>query len=758
MDFATATRRALAGALLLALFAPLAHAQTTTEGLRKLDDTARLLVEARTDARLAQEVRRLEGRADVAVAPDGSARAGVLIRLSDPAALPAIEAAGFRLETLAGPIAVGTADVSRLADIAGVESVESVSVAEMLHLMNDFGGEAIGLPFLHAGTGLPHQFRGDGVVVGVLDTGIDFTHPDFSDQNGTRIEYLLDYLPDGNNPPTAHAVYTKADIDNNPAGVLQRDVHGHGTHVAGTAAGGGNGIPDFIGAAPQSRLVVVKGTRTGDNPQASHTFSERDMINGTAWIFDRADDLGMPAVVNLSVGSLRGPLDGSDNGSLAMSALAGPGRIIVFAGGNDGARYMHWGSDLSTGASATMAFEYSTANNAYQTTSLGQAISVTGWYDTGSISSITLTARDPGTHQELASITLPVGQNHPDYQPLMSGNTLLGYGRITAVTTEHPDNGDGTFSVTVASMHQAQLSDRLWSVTLEAAQDGRADVWIGAWNMGAFVTDATAIPGFVPGDQWMTINRWAAAERVISAGSFTTRNQWVNENGQTVGFPSTRPLGRRTPFSGQGPTRDGRLRPDVLAPGSHIASALTSSNTFGLPMYAISDYTLAAGTSMAAPFLAGTVALMLQANATLDPEMVRQILHDTAIVEAEMGGMPNPSYGHGKLDAVLAVQAALQTVSTEDGGAPLAGLTLDAPYPNPTRGAAHLAFSLPTASRAEVAVFDLLGRRVRTLIDDELAAGPHRVTLERQGLAAGVYFVTVASGAERRTQRVVMID
>jgi minor extracellular serine protease Vpr len=756
--------RRLLPVVLLLLLSSAASAQEMGDRRVVMDETARALVDAHHESRLAEEARFLGHRSDLWTGRDGVVMAGIVVRVHDPGDLASLRRAGMHVETVAGDVVTGALPAHRLGELAALLDVASIEVAPMLELLNDLGGQAIGVPDLHAGTMLPHPYRGRGVVVGVLDTGIDFSHPDFSDADGSRIEYLLDYLPDDeNDPPTAQAEWTAEQITSGPQLVTHRDINGHGTHVAGTAAGGGMADARFTGVAPESRLIVVKGSRTGDDPTRPHSFSGRDIINGVAYIFHRAAEMQMPAVVNLSIGGISGPRDGTDNTTSALSNLAGEGRIVVFANGNDGHNRIHAGSHLEPTRQATMAFTYSTLGTAFRHAELGPMISVTGWYEPEAVSTITVSARDPVTHHVVAQRSLAAGTNDSAHLPLFaSGSTPVGHARIQAATRTHPFNGHGTFNVSVSNLvdEAIDLRDHLWSITLTGgSKPGRVDAWVDARTMGWFAATAPGIPNFVPGDMAQTLNYLAAGHEILSAGAFVVRNQWLNPAGETrtVTFNGEPlPLGRRTYFSSEGPTRDGRMRPDVVAPGSMIASALTSHGEAGQYFLGAPAYTLNQGTSMAAPFLTGTVALMLQANPSLTPAEIRSILHDTATAEAAMGSLPNGRYGYGKLDAFAAVRGAIvlagERIAREHGA------ELDPPFPNPWRGGTTVIFRLPETGRATLTLYDLLGREVGRLIDDHFEAGPHWHRIERQGLAAGVYLVVLRSGSERSARRVVIVD
>src|SRR3989454_9121415 len=177
---------------------------------------------------------------------------------------------------------------------------------------------------------------GSGVIVGTFDTGIDWSHADFKHADGTtRILYLWDLTTTGTPPGN---VGGQDFTDGNECGAAlidaggctERDIAAHGSHVAGIAAGNGSAgsANQYAGGAPNPDIIAGKGGAFG--------FSTARIITGIQYIFARADQLGRPAVVNLSLGTLFGPHDGTEAEEQAIDALSGPGHLVVIAVGNDG--------------------------------------------------------------------------------------------------------------------------------------------------------------------------------------------------------------------------------------------------------------------------------------------------------------------------------------------------------------------------------------------------------------------------------------
>ena len=187
---------------------------------------------------------------------------------------------------------------------------------------------------VHAGTGLESGFTGKGVLMGIVDTGLDFNHPDFIDGNGVKrtIRFWDQTMPDNASSPQPYGygfVWDSLSISNGTC--TSNDTQGHGTTVAGQAPGNGLACGQNKGMAPEASIVVVK----TDFSRQNWTLTVADACD---YIFKVADSLGMPAVVNLSLGSYLGSHDGDDPASEAIENLldAKQGRIVVSAAGNSG--------------------------------------------------------------------------------------------------------------------------------------------------------------------------------------------------------------------------------------------------------------------------------------------------------------------------------------------------------------------------------------------------------------------------------------
>lgn len=181
------------------------------------------------------------------------------------------------------------------------------------------------------------------VLLGHVDTGVDFDHPDFQDSLGrTRLRFAWDQTispVSGEQSPPEFGYGVEYDSSwfwYHAADVRLNDTWGHGTFTLGLMGSNGqatNGaLPPgrFIGLCPEAPLATVK-----------TTFYDDAIVDGVAYLFLRADQMGLPAVVNLSLRGHYGPHDGTDPFSRSVSDLTGPGHIVVAAVGNDRYANLH---------------------------------------------------------------------------------------------------------------------------------------------------------------------------------------------------------------------------------------------------------------------------------------------------------------------------------------------------------------------------------------------------------------------------------
>lgn len=557
-------------------------------------------------------------------------------------------------------------------------------------------------------------FDGEGVVVGIIDTGLDVLHPDFRDADGnTRVAWLITRAePRGvhaslevrygctapNQSPCA--IYDRDDLDNlidNDPDNAPRDFDGHGTHVASIAAGNGGDMFNtgrYAGMAPKSTVIIASPAPDGGG------FSDPDILNAAQFIFDRAEELGMPAVVNVSLGSDFGPHDGTSGLERGLANMVGsdfPGRVLVVAAGNSGELY-RIGDDGPYGIHT----EAHSSDNA-TTRVVVQTPGAEGNIEGGGFVWITFQPDDEvavgleGPNGESwVGLTNPGDESGYEDDAITAGvvnNLVNNKTALTAETNgavvfwEGEWDGEGQIAIRLSGAGDAQL----WLAATGGARSGPAGLGL---NFAKALRNGTIT---VP----------ASHKDLIAVGCTLNRLAWrpFYSDDTQIGiesFGGLRPavVDSTCYFSAAGPLPDGSMKPDILAPGGLVAGAMsrdadprvnpesifvTPGCPDNQPCFVVDDFhALTSGTSMSAPHVAGAVALLLQTEPNLTQREVMEILQAGA--QKPQGVVPYDfQAGVGQLDV-------LGSVSVLDGlgaTAPTANnsyYVLSSPYVRPDPG------------------------------------------------------------------------
>ena len=477
-----------------------------------------------------------------------------------------------------------------------------------------------------AGTAAP---TGRGVVIGVIDWGCDFTHPNLlTDDGRTRLLALWDQRPRGPDAPPPYGygrVHDAAAIDaalrqDDPFDALGYDpadadpdgTGSHGTHVLDIAGGSPRRGPG--GVAPGADLVFVHLAMHADDDAPRGIGNSVSLLEAVDFVAQVAG--ARPYLVNLSLGSHGGPHDGTTLVEQALDALvvSGPGRAVVHSGGNYYQRPIHASGRLRTGE--TMAIDWLVDPDDETPNELEV------WYPGVD----TLRARLVAPDGEVVAVAMPEAHGHV----VVAGEVI---GRH-AHRQRDPNNGD----------HQVVFMlcpgrGGTWRVLLEGLSVARGDyhVWIERDELA-------------PGSQSRL--RRTQADPTTTTGTICNGHHTI-----AVGAWDPR-TGGPAWFSSAGPTRDGRRKPDLLAPGVGVVAARSLSRSG-----AETDLATKAGTSMAAPHVAGAIAVLYEAaGRPLSIDEVRRALFSTA---HPVRTWMSPRAGHGALN----LAAAAATVREQAGKA-----------------------------------------------------------------------------------------
>lgn len=627
----------------------------------------------------------------------------------DRAALPQLRGLGVDIRTvLPNGLVTASAPVSAIRAIAELPGVRFIQAARQLGLRMDVATGPSGLNALATGSS---ALTGSGVIVGIIDSGIDIEHPDFTGRILGVWDHTLDSTDVGGAAaaPVGYTYGTEwdaAQIQGGYATCAHRDENGHGTHVAGTSAGAGlapidvaNGdaADGYRGVAFEADFLVVE----YDFDNVKNRNSTAAMVDAVAWIFAQATALGRPCVINMSLGSDFGPHDGTLAEERGIDALTGNGKLVVVAAGNAATTYGAgrrdlWGAPLhGTGVISG-------------TGEVVPDVSVelpTGWTPLAGTGNdyVFFDLWYRGTAR--VQITAPNGAKYP---PNFSGaykntwktgtasgfNTSQGYLYVSNLPGSQngweTNNTDNNIYIEISDGGGTAPVAGVWKIDLVPVSIAAGETFH-SWNTSSSsLTLATYRYEGALSDSVMTIGAPATAKSVISVGAYQTKNEWVARQYldwsdptsgwlyvlQAYGVPPLDyydpfVLGGVANFSSRGPSRDGRTQPFISAPGVGIVASL--SQVVGQDLFGHEDsyyrrlnrvnpsgyYATLQGTSMATPCATGAIALLLEdavsKGASMTPDAMKAALKSGARLDSHTGAVPNGDYGWGKLDVDLAM-------------------------------------------------------------------------------------------------------
>lgn len=574
--------------------------------------------------------------------------------------------------TKIGDVYILSIPLSCLSDLSNCMEVERIEAGKGTEVQLDTTINLINAKKVHEGYKLPERYTGKGVVVGVQDIGFDLTHPTFYSPNMDRyrIKALWDQLSVDtiNSPLPVGRDYTSEKellaIGHTADGLSQT----HGTHTAGIAAGSGaegNGvISPYKGLAYNADIVMVANA-TGDN---ANLINKKDYYKytyatdalGFKYIFDYADKIGEPCVINFSEGGHQ-DLTGEDIlYSEVLSHLIGPGHIMVASAGNDADLINYMRKDLGT--ESVGLFMKGQNNKVHFTAKSRQQfeLKLTIYDDNVKLKTIfipTLSILDAKDSTLVDSLVV----EHIKY-----------IWKIVAYKSAY-NNKEIVYDIYISS--PTSLGDNIQHISIELC--GRyAEVEL--YRISGYLVSLPKInPKLTAGDNSRSIHSPSSFPDVISVGATGYREGFVNYLGQWKYYPQGND-GRRTSFSGVGPTIDGRIKPDVVAPGQNIVSAYSSffinnPQNAGGPlssdirhfnyngsMYAWNSN---AGTSMSAPIVAGAIALWLQVYPKLTPNDCIEIFKKTCTHYDNALYYPNNYYGYGQINVYEGIKEVLKKAS-----------------------------------------------------------------------------------------------
>lgn len=613
------------------------------------------------------------------------ATATVYITLNNGVSASQIEDLGFETLAAIDDMMLVNGPLEDIIALSETDLVKNISFPGKAEPMLNVARAKSNADAVLAGTGLPQAYTGKGVIAGIYDSGMDPNHVFFQTADGeTRIKRFW-HFSSTNGYSTEYATPERIasfTTDNRSST--------HGTHTMGCLAGNmtrrGPKWINYDQATGTTQTSTIKSmpfysaARDADIVAACGSLDFDNITAAVEKIRNYAKTSNQPAVINLSIGSVIGPHDGTDGPTSMINKYAAEYPIFVSAG-NDGDSPI---SIVKTFTSSDASVKTFPAAN-----SPGSAYS----------GIIDIWGKDASAF-DTKFVIYNTTTNSIEYQYSINapGEATVTTNNYTAPGYIHDTKFDQAFAssfVMMAASDNKTTNNRFscqiqYSLRNNTANKGTLILGIiveGKAGQTVYLThnsqSATLsglhVAGWSNGTPDFSINNLSCGNNIIAVGSWTTRTIWSLCNNQTYHYNegANLPYEEVSGFSSYGTLADGRSLPLFCAPGAGIISSISSYNasatgvttnscaywnTNGKSYY----WNLEQGTSMSSPFAAGCVAAWLEANPNLTPAEVREVIVSTAAEGNGTDAAARQKWGAGKLDAYAGIKKVLDLSGVAD--------------------------------------------------------------------------------------------
>lgn len=653
-------------------------------------DQTNELIEARAKAKgipVAEATRQAKYERPIAKAVDidGRQYISAFVRVTDRSAISQLEALGVEVqcEFSNGTLFTTMIPVDKLQEVAQIAKVTKVSVATKRRPLTEKARQATNVDdVLTLSTdairaGLTNQYDGTGVLLGVIDTGIDFQHKAFKDKDGNfRIKRAYVYTGSG----TAKEYGDGASYSLTSSSPTTDDSsEDHGTHTSSTAGGSSVIINGSTTTVTDDHVSATYGGMApgADLYLAGCDLSDTYLANSFQKICNYADSKGMPVVVSNSWGGQFGPHDGTGEFADICAQYfsdSNPNHICLFAASND---------------AGTNGFHVS--GTASSSSPLGTVVNWNTDYGLTYYYSLIVNAWTRSTGKTLACKVIVINssgtkQTEVSVSPSSSGVTVSGLSSYVSSgsLTAYKDFVSGSNKSQIllyANSLKMKSGYKLAVQFYPTSGSDVVDVWLG--NAYAYFSGTPSTSGYTwtAGSDDMCVSDEATIPDAISIGAYSTKNKVTDYNGSSHTLSYT--VGDIADFSSyataaQSPT--GLAYPWICAPGATVVAGVNAYDTSGdysyingnsadYDMYRVNKdttnpYGSMEGTSMATPCAAGIVALWLQVAKDNDVYLtttdIKNIMKETAITDSYTNGTNATHFGNGKIDALAGIKYILE--------------------------------------------------------------------------------------------------
>ena len=626
-------------------------------------------------------------------------------------------------------IATAAVPVDALEALSQNEKVALVEVANPAEFQMNWARQiSMADPVINGDAPLTQSYLGRGVVLGVVDQELQYGHPAFwnAAHNKFRIKKVWNQARSGRLPDGftyGSELIDSTEIMNAGYDIRSNDAEsGHATHVIGIAAGADHTL-NYYGIAQEADIVFVS------CPGSNMT----NIPEGVRYSFKKATEMNKPCVVNVSMGGNLGPHDGTSTESRLIESMVGRGRIVCMSAGNEGDSKIHWAKTFSANDSIGKTFyngkEIPGFNYKYCPMDV--------WGEVDKTFDVRIVVFNKDSHEYVyespwynATPATQQTYNINVRQTVDATDDMMFTGMIAASKNAYNNRGNIMATVSLTSLPSNRYS---LGIEVKSTDDGTINIYTSE-TYGTFVSYNQKSYGFTDGDVNITVAEPSGVtNKVISVGAYTSLRRYSGT------------LGDKADFSSVGPTADGRIKPDISAPGQMMMSAFpdydalkdsrnASTEVGGKTYY----YSYMQGTSMSSPYCAGVIATWLEADSTLDYDRIIDVFQHSSTVDAFTGAVPNNAWGWGKIDAYHGLLYILgMTTQVQDVNMP----AVLAVYEEGNSDIFKIGFARDI-DNLTVRVADMSGRIVYASAEGDVMAG-QEISVDLNNMAPGVYMINV---------------
>ncbi len=691
----------------------------------------------------------------------GEYMAGVLVETNSQALLDSLSDEGYEVTYISDNFSIVNMPLDGIETLAESKAVKTLSFGEYCEPMMDVARGLSGVNSVHGGRQLipgstnplaKRPYKGEGVIVGMFDTGFDPSHVNFynDDQSASRLRYFARFTGAG-----AYTAYTGNSCASAPTDNANQN---HGTHVAGIMGGAYSGpgvyksdennlgkdlgeVP-LYGVAPKAEMAIAAGQ-----------LYNKSILMGVRLLIDYAKAQGKPIAINLSLGSNFGPHDGTDADVRALSDL-GKEAIICIAAGNEGDALLHASKSFSNSDKRLSVLVDGNKGEGRACIWASNSTAFTAGFavvnsTNGEI--MALVKATPGKSVTIGS-TGDTSAENTTFREYFSG---------TITMKSSLDNNNKRYNYDIEVNDLKLKSGK--NASLALVVDGSAGQRIDVYGNEKFVFTTTMLPGYDQPDYNGTISSMACGNNVIVVGAYNAHYSWhsLTQNktwNYSQLFGPGYGKGAIAPYSSWGELIDGRKLPHICAPGSGIFSsdngyyveANKSSDDVQYLQVATADFNgkthswcIMQGTSMACPYTTGTVALWLEADPALTVDKARSIMESTANKE---GFTMSTKWGAGKLDAYNGIK---EVIAKKNSG--IEDIVVGEAFFDVTVESGLIRVDVASANSLMAELYSLSGVKVTSAT----AAG-ESLSLSTDGAAKGIYLLRMTADGRTETRKVVL--